>query len=47
MVQMQLGVSTDEAFVRLRAKAFALGRTIAAVASDVVERRLRFSWEDE
>jgi hypothetical protein len=47
MVQMQLGVSTDEAFVRLRAKAFALGRTIAAVAADVVERRLRFSWEDE
>jgi GAF domain-containing protein len=47
MVQAQLGVSTDEAFVRLRAKAFALGRTIYAVAIDVVERRLRFTWEDE
>jgi hypothetical protein len=47
MIQAQLGVSIEEAFVRLRAKAFALARPIAAVATDVIERRLRFSWEDE
>jgi hypothetical protein len=47
MVQIQLGVPTDEAFVRLRAKAFALDRPISVVATDVVERRLRFTWEGE
>jgi GAF domain/ANTAR domain len=47
MVQAQLGVSTEEALVRLRARAFALGRPLVAVATDVVERRIRFTAEDE
>jgi GAF domain-containing protein len=47
MVQVQLGVSTEEALVRLRARAFALGRPLVAVATDVVERRTRFTAEDE
>ncbi len=47
MVQAQLGVTTADALLRLRAKAFATGRTLVAVATDVVERHLRFSLEDE
>jgi hypothetical protein len=47
MVQVQLGVSTEEAFLMLRARAFASGRKVADVATDVVARRLRFSLEDE
>ncbi|HEY0868764.1 MAG TPA: GAF and ANTAR domain-containing protein [Acidothermaceae bacterium] len=47
MIQVQLGVSTDEALVRLRARAFALGRPLVAVATDVVERTIRFTAEDE
>jgi GAF domain-containing protein len=47
MVQVQLGVKTDEAFLMLRARAFASGRSLADVATDVVERRLRFSTEDK
>jgi AmiR/NasT family two-component response regulator len=46
MVQVQLGVKTEEAFLMLRARAFASGRSIADVAVDVVERRVRFSSED-
>ncbi|MGB0094384.1 MAG: ANTAR domain-containing protein [Solirubrobacteraceae bacterium] len=41
MISVQLGVSMDEAFVRLRAHAFAAGRSLKAVAGDVVARRLR------
>ena len=40
MVSVQLGVSVDEAFVRLRARAFADGRSLKAVAGDVISRRL-------
>jgi AmiR/NasT family two-component response regulator len=40
MVSVQLGVSMDEAFVRLRAHAFADGRTLRDVARAVVDRRL-------
>ena len=47
MVQVQLGVSTNEAFVRLRARAFATNRSLVDLAADVVERRIRFSTEDE
>jgi len=47
MVQVQLGVSTNEAFVRLRARAFATERSLVDLANDVVNRRLRFSSEDE
>lgn len=43
MVSVQLGVSLAEALVRLRAHAFAEERLLAAVAEDVVARRLRFT----
>jgi hypothetical protein len=46
VVQVQLGVTTEQAFLMLRARAFALGRPLVDVATDVVERRLRFSVED-
>lgn len=46
MVQVQLGVSTSEAFVRLRARAFATNRSLVDLAGDVVARRIRFSTED-
>ena len=46
MVQVQLGVSTNEAFVRLRARAFATNRSLVDLAGDVVGRRIRFSTED-
>ena len=42
MISVQLGVSLEEAFVRLRAHAFAGGAALADVAGDVVHRRLRF-----
>ena len=41
MVSVQLGVSVAEALVRLRGHAYAEGRTLAAVAADVVARHLR------
>ena len=46
MVQVQLGITTEEAFLTLRARAFTLGRTLSEVANDVVNRRLRFTEED-
>lgn len=46
MVQAQLGISTEEAFLVLRARAFALSRPLTEVARDVVARRLRFGSED-
>jgi hypothetical protein len=42
MVAAQLDVTVGHALVRLRAYAFGNGRTLTAVARDVVERRLRF-----
>ncbi|MFF4804048.1 ANTAR domain-containing protein [Streptomyces sp. NPDC001351] len=42
MVMVQLGVGIEEAFVRLRAYAYAHGRRLADVAADVVARQLRF-----
>ena len=42
MVSVQLGVSLDDALVRLRAHAFANERRLVEVARDVVHRRLRF-----
>lgn len=42
MILIQLGVSVDVAFVRLRAYAYAQDRRLGDVARDVVERRLRF-----
>lgn len=47
MVQVQLGIRTDEAFLVLRARAFAMGRPLADVSTDVVQRRLRFLTEDQ
>ncbi|RPF34944.1 ANTAR domain-containing protein [Streptomyces sp. TLI_185] len=41
MVMAQLGVDTDEASTRLRARAFAQGRTALEVAHDVVSHRER------
>ena len=46
MVSVQLGVPVAEALVRLRARAFATNQVVSDVASDVVERRIRFSAED-
>jgi hypothetical protein len=42
MMTIQLGVSLDEAMLRLRAHAYATGQTVTAVAADVVNRRVRF-----
>lgn len=41
MISAQLGVSLDEAFVRLRAASFATSRELREVAADVIGRRLR------
>ncbi len=43
MVSAQLGVTIGEAFVRLRAYAYAQDRRLSEVARDVVARRLRLS----
>jgi ANTAR domain len=43
MVMVQLGVPAAQAFVRLRAYAYASDRRLAEVASDIVARRLRLS----
>ena len=42
MITIQLGVSLAEALLRLRAHAYATGRTVSAIAADVVSRRLHF-----
>ena len=42
MVSAQMGVPIDEAFVRLRARAFGDRRALRDVARDVITRRLRF-----
>ncbi|GGJ58445.1 GAF domain-containing protein [Streptomyces lacrimifluminis] len=47
ILTVQLGVGIEEAFVRLRAHAYARGRRLAEVAADVVARRLRFSPDAE
>ncbi len=46
MVQVQLDISIEHAFLMLRARAFAAERPLIDVAIDVVDRRLRFSPED-
>jgi hypothetical protein len=43
MISVQLGVGIEEAFVRLRAYAYARDRSLTDVARDVVARRLRFT----
>lgn len=47
MVQVQLGVPTEQALLILRARAFASGTPLHELAAAVVDRRLRFSPEDE
>ncbi|MFD6996733.1 GAF and ANTAR domain-containing protein [Streptomyces mirabilis] len=47
ILTVQLGVGTDEAFVRLRAYTSLQGRRLACVAADVVDHRLRFSPDAE
>ncbi|MYW90415.1 GAF and ANTAR domain-containing protein [Amycolatopsis rubida] len=47
MVQVQLGVSTDAALLRLRGHAFAHDVTLADVAGQVVTRTLRFRPEED
>src|SRR3954451_9406248 len=46
MVMVQAGVTIEQAFLLLRARAFASGRSLSAVSADVVGRRLRFDSED-
>lgn len=43
MVSAQLGVDVTESLARLRAHAFAQGRSLIEIAREVVTRRLRFS----
>ncbi len=47
MVSVQLETGLDEAYARLRGYAFAVERTLEAVADDVVARRLRFDQLDD
>lgn len=47
MLTVQLGVGIEEAFVRLRAHAYAHGRQLTVVSADVVAGRLRFSPDAE
>ena len=46
MVLVQLGVTAEEALLRLRAHAFGTGRPLGEVAADVVTRRLSFQEDD-
>jgi hypothetical protein len=46
MISVQLGVSLEEALVRLRAHAFASNVALGTVAGEVVRRRLRFGPPD-
>jgi GAF domain-containing protein len=47
MVTAQAGVTIDQAFLILRARAFAESRPLAELAADVVGRRVRFAAEDQ
>lgn len=47
MVSVQLGIPVGQALLVLRARAFADGRPLGDLASDVVERRVTFAKEDE
>jgi len=46
MVMVQAGVTIEQAFLLLRARAFASSRSLFAVSADVVARRIRFDTED-
>ncbi len=47
VLTVQLGIGIEEAFVRLRAYAFAHGRRLSEVAADVVAHRLRLTSETD
>lgn len=47
MISVQLGVAIGEAFVRLRAYAYAQDRRLSDVARDIVARRLRLSPDED
>ena len=47
MVMVQLGVTIDEALLRMRATAFAEGLTVDELADAIVQRRRRISKEDD
>jgi hypothetical protein len=46
MITIQLGIGLAEALLRLRAHAYASGRTVSDVAADVVNRRMYFDDSD-
>ena len=46
MVLAQLQVAPEEALLVIQGRAFALGKPVAEIAADVVERRLRFRMVD-
>jgi hypothetical protein len=46
MVMAETSVTIEQAFLMLRARAFADGRSLADLATDVVARRVLFSAED-
>ena len=43
MVMVQIGTDADGAFAALRARAYQEGRSLADIAADVLDRRLRMS----
>jgi hypothetical protein len=47
MIAIQLGISLSGALLRLRAYAYASGRTVSVIAADVVDRRLSFDDESD
>jgi hypothetical protein len=47
MIMAQVKVTIDQAFLLLRARAFADCRPLSALATDVVARRVRFAMEDK
>ena len=47
MISVQLGVTLEVAFVRMRAHAFATGAALGDVAADVISRLVRFDPDPE
>ncbi|MET9291108.1 GAF and ANTAR domain-containing protein [Streptomyces sp. NPDC003077] len=46
MVMVQLDLSAEDALARIRARAFALGRTATEIARDIIDRRIAFHDSD-
>jgi hypothetical protein len=47
IISVQAGVGIGEALLLLRARAYSTGRTLVALAQDVVDRKLRWDEEDK